>query len=44
MKPPNPVLAGTTDALRSDLRPSEQPPRPIPCPQTSPRTIIGGQR
>jgi hypothetical protein len=41
---PNPLLAVETDALRSDLRPSEQPPRPIPCPQTSPRTIIGGER
>jgi hypothetical protein len=44
MNAPIMPLAGETDALRSDLRPSEQPPRPIPRPQTSAGTIIGGER
>jgi hypothetical protein len=44
MNTPNLSVPSENDALRGDLRPSEQPPRPIPCPQTSPRTIIGGER
>ena len=44
MKPPNSVLAGEIDALRGDLRPCAIVPRPIPCPQTSATTLIGGAR
>lgn len=44
MNTPNPRLALKTDALRAVLRPCELPPRPVPYPQTSSTTTIGGER
>ena len=41
---PNPPLALDTDALRGVLRPCAIVPRPIPSPQTSATTLIGGER
>jgi hypothetical protein len=37
-------LARVIDALRAVLRPCASVPRPIPCPQTSSTTLIGGER
>lgn len=37
-------LARVIDALRAVLRPWPIVPRPIPCPQTSFTTTIGGER
>jgi hypothetical protein len=44
MNSANPALAAETDALRGDLRPAKHSPRPIPWPQTGPRTQIEGRR
>jgi hypothetical protein len=44
MNTPNPALAAKIEAPRGVLRPSETLPRPIPLSETSPRTIIGGER
>jgi hypothetical protein len=41
---PKLLLALQTDALRAVLRPWSIVPRPIPCPQTSATTVIGGER
>jgi hypothetical protein len=44
MNTPNPALAGGTDALRGDLRPSETVPRPVPYPPKHQIRRIGGKR
>jgi hypothetical protein len=44
MNTPTSALAAKTDALRGALRPCARLPRPIPCPQTSATTVIGGER
>jgi hypothetical protein len=41
MKPPNPMLAGNTDALGAVLRLWAIVSRPIPCPHTRSTTTIG---
>jgi hypothetical protein len=44
MNTPNPAIALDPDALSGDLRPSKQPPRPIPYPPTDQPEQIGGRR
>jgi hypothetical protein len=41
---PNPPLAAKTDATRGGLRPSKQPPRPIPYPPEEQFGPIKGRR
>jgi len=44
MNIPKPGVPAEIDALSDDLRASDDSPRPIPSPDQSPRTRIGGQR
>jgi hypothetical protein len=43
MNTPKLVGQTQTDALRSDLRPSKRPPRPIPYPEKGANLSGGGQ-
>jgi hypothetical protein len=44
MRTPIVLLAHVIEALRAVVRPCAMVPRPIPYPQTSTRTLIGGER
>jgi hypothetical protein len=44
MNTPNRCLEPGTGALRGALSASKRSPRPIPCPETGPTTVIGDRR